>query len=90
MEEYQFSQGKNLRCGYTTGSCATAAAKAAATMLLIGERVESVRIDTPKGIVLSLEPLEVEQTADYASCAIRKDSGDDPDDTNGVLVFAKV
>ena len=90
MEEYQFSQGKNLRCGYTTGSCATAAAKAAATMLLIGERVESVRIDTPKGIVLSLEPLEVEQTADYVSCAIRKDSGDDPDDTNGVLVFAKV
>ena len=90
MEEYQFSQGKNLRCGYTTGSCATAAAKAAATMLLIGERVESVRIDTPKGIVLSLEPLEVEQTADYVSCAIRKDSGDDPDDTNGILVFAKV
>ena len=90
MEEYQFSQGKNLRCGYTTGSCATAVAKAAATMLLIGERVESVRIDTPKGIVLSLEPLEVEQTADYVSCAIRKDSGDDPDDTNGILVFAKV
>ena len=90
MEEYQFSQGKNLRCGYTTGSCATAAAKAAATMLLTGERVDSVRIDTPKGIVLSLEPLEVEQTADYVSCAIRKDSGDDPDDTNGVLVFAKV
>lgn len=90
MEEYQFSQGKNLRCGYTTGSCATAAAKAAATMLLTSERVESVRIDTPKGIVLSLEPLEVEQTADYVSCAIRKDSGDDPDDTNGILVFAKV
>ncbi|MDY4919480.1 MAG: cobalt-precorrin-5B (C(1))-methyltransferase CbiD [Phascolarctobacterium sp.] len=90
MEEYQFSQGKNLRCGYTTGSCATAAAKAAATMLLSGERVAAVRIDTPKGIVLNLEPLEVEQHADYVSCAIRKDSGDDPDDTNGVLVFAKV
>lgn len=90
MEEYQFSQGKNLRCGYTTGSCATAAAKAAATMLLTGERVDSVRIDTPKGIVLSLEPLEVEQTAEYVSCAIRKDSGDDPDDTNGILVFARV
>lgn len=89
MEEYQFSQGKNLRCGYTTGSCATAAAKAAAVMLLTGQRVATVRIDTPKGIVLDLEPLEVEQGADYASCAIRKDSGDDPDDTNGVLVYAK-
>lgn len=90
MEEYQFSQGKNLRCGYTTGSCAAAAAKAAAVMLLTGQRVATVRIDTPKGIVLDLEPLEVEQGADYASCAIRKDSGDDPDDTNGILVYAKV
>lgn len=90
MEEYQFSQGKNLRCGYTTGSCATAAAKAAATMLLTGERVDSVRIDTPKGITLNLEPLELELAENYVSCAIRKDSGDDPDDTNGILVFAKV
>ncbi|MDO4921182.1 MAG: cobalt-precorrin-5B (C(1))-methyltransferase CbiD [Phascolarctobacterium sp.] len=90
MEEYQFSQGKNLRCGYTTGSCATAAAKAAARMLLTGERVDTVRIDTPKGIVLDLEPLEVEITAAYASCAIRKDSGDDPDDTHGILVYARV
>jgi len=90
VEEYQFSQGKNLRCGYTTGSCATAAAKAAAFMLLTGQRVATVRIDTPKGIVLDLEPLEVEQGVDYVSCAIRKDSGDDPDDTNGVLVYAKV
>lgn len=89
MEEYQFSQGKELRCGYTTGSCATAASKAAATMLLTGERVETVRIDTPKGIVLDLEPLDVEMTPDYVSCSIRKDSGDDPDDTNGVLVYAR-
>lgn len=77
MEEYQFSQGKELRCGYTTGSCATAASKAAATMLFTGERVETVRIDTPKGIVLDLEPLDVDMTPDYVSCAIRKDSGDD-------------
>ena len=90
MEEYQFSQGKELRCGYTTGSCATAASKAAATMLLTGERVDTVRIDTPKGIVLNLEPLNVEMTPEAVSCAIRKDSGDDPDDTNGVLVYARV
>lgn len=90
MEEYQFSQGKELRCGYTTGSCATAASKAAAMMLLTGERIDTVRIDTPKGIVLDLEPLDVEITPESVSCAIRKDSGDDPDDTNGVLVYAKV
>ena len=90
MEEYQFSYGKNLRCGYTTGSCATAASKAAAVMLLTGEPVELVRIDTPKGIVLNLEPLEIKRSNEYVSCAIRKDSGDDPDDTNGVLVYARV
>ncbi|MCD8198809.1 MAG: cobalt-precorrin-5B (C(1))-methyltransferase CbiD [Phascolarctobacterium sp.] len=90
MEEYQFSQGKILRCGYTTGSCAAAAAKAAAVMLFTGERVDAVRIDTPKGVTLNLEPLDVELNISYASCAIRKDSGDDPDDTNGVLVYAKV
>lgn len=90
MEEYQFSQGKNLRCGYTTGSCATAAAKAAALMLLSGERVALVRIATPKGITLELEPLASELADAYASCAIRKDAGDDPDDTNGVLVHARV
>ena len=90
MEEYQFSYGKNLRCGYTTGSCATAASKAAAVMLLTGERIELVRIVTPKGVVLNLEPLEVKSGDDCVSCAVRKDSGDDPDDTNGVLVYAKV
>lgn len=90
MEEYQFSQGKNLRCGYTTGSCATAAAKAAAEMLFSGSRIDSVKIDTPKGIILELEPLEVELNKAYVSCAICKDAGDDPDDTHGVLVYAKV
>ncbi len=90
MEQYEFSYGKKLRCGYTTGSCATAATKAAATMLLKGECVDIIRIDTPKGIVLDLEPLEVSIGEDCVSCAIRKDSGDDPDATNGVLVYSKV
>lgn len=90
MDEYQISQGKLLRCGYTTGSCATAASKAAAVMLLTGERIDCVQIDTPKGIVLNLEPEEVAVTAAKVTCAIRKDSGDDPDDTNGILIYATV
>lgn len=90
MEEYQISQGKRLRCGYTTGSCATAAAKAAAMMLLTGRRVDVVQIDTPKGIILNLEPEEAVITEMSVTCAIRKDSGDDPDDTNGILIYATV
>ena len=90
MEEYTFSQGKEMRCGYTTGSCAAAAAKAAAQMLLSGRRIDAVELDTPKGIRLHLETREVELTPDYAVCAIQKDSGDDPDDTNGILIYARV
>ena len=52
MEEYTFSQGKQMRCGYTTGSCAAAAAKAAAMMLLSGHRIDFTDIDTPKGVRL--------------------------------------
>lgn len=90
MEEYQISQGKRLRCGYTTGSCATAASKAAAMMLLTGKRVDFVQIDTPKGIILNLEPEDAVITEMSVTCAIRKDSGDDPDDTNGILIYATV
>ncbi len=90
MEEYTFSQGRQMRCGYTTGSCAAAAAKAAAMMLLGGRRIDFVDIDTPKGVRLHLETLAVSMTPEYAECAIKKDSGDDPDDTNGILIYARV
>ena len=46
---------RSLRRGYTTGSCSAAATKAALLMMMSGERCETVRIDTPKGIELSLE-----------------------------------
>lgn len=82
--------GKKLRYGFTTGSCAAAAAKAAAILLLSGKAPETVQILTPKGIQLTLEVLEARLENGKASCAIRKDSGDDPDVTNGVLVYAEV
>ena len=90
MDSFVVKDGKQLRLGYTTGSCAAAAAKAAARMLLSGETVEMIRLLTPKGITLELPVLEITRGSDSVSCAIRKDSGDDPDVTNGTLIFASV
>ena len=90
MEEYVIKDGKRLRLGYTTGSCAAAAAKAAAWMLLTGHEKRTIDLLTPKGVALTLDVLEITRTSDTVSCAIRKDSGDDPDVTHDTLVFAAV
>ncbi len=90
LEEYICRGKQKLRCGYTTGSCAAAAAKAAAEMLMTGRKVISVELLTPKGIKLCLDVNEQKLSDDSASCSIVKDSGDDPDITNGISVFAEV
>lgn len=90
MEEKKFHNSKLLRYGYTTGSCAAAAAKAAAEMLRTGQTVSQVRIVTPSGVPLTLDVLDPVLGVDAASCAIRKDGGDDPDATSGLLIYATV
>ena len=82
--------GKKLRYGYTTGTCAAAAAKGATLLLLTGRASEAVSIHTPKGIDLMLSLEETSLDGHRARCAVRKFSGDDPDVTDGVLVFAEV
>lgn len=82
--------GKRLRRGFTTGSCAAAASKAAVQMLLSGSRVEYVDLVTPKGIPIHVPVEDISVSPDSVSCAVRKDGGDDADDTNGALVYAKV
>ncbi len=90
LERYVYKGSRRLRCGYTTGSCAAAAAKAAAVILLKETLLSSVFITTPKGIPLNLEVKEVTRGKDCAACAVQKDSGDDSDVTNGILIFATV
>lgn len=90
MDELRIYNKNGLRSGYTTGSCAAAAAKAASYMLLTGEEIGSVGIDTPAGIYLEIIIEDILIRDDYVSCAVKKDSGDDPDITNGILVYAKV
>jgi len=70
MEQYIEKDGKRLRLGYTTGSCAAAAAKAAAWMLLTGKPKEKISIQTPKGIPLILEVKEISIEGSRVSCAI--------------------
>jgi cobalt-precorrin-5B (C1)-methyltransferase len=87
---YTFKNNKKLRYGYTTGSCAAAASKAAAIMLFRKCDIHKISIMTPKGIPLNLEVHDVKRGENYVSCAIQKDSGDDPDVTNGILVYSTV
>ncbi len=79
-----------MRYGFTTGSCAAAAAKAAAYMLLTGTKKEKIEIITPKGIPFPAVIEEITREETKVTCAVRKDGGDDPDVTTGALIFATV
>lgn len=90
LEHYIKKDHKTLRLGYTTGSCGAAAAKAAALMLLTQKACSMVSLTVPKGITLALEVRDISLGREKVSCAIQKDSGDDPDVTNGMLIYAHV
>lgn len=79
-----------MRYGFTTGSCAAAAAKAAAYMLLTGQPKKEITIETPKGILYRAQILDIRRGERAVSCAVEKDGGDDPDITTGARIYAKV
>lgn len=87
---YIIKNNKKMQFGYTTGTCAAAASKAAAATLLGKEKADYVKISTPKGIDLMLEVLNLEKTGDAVKCGIMKDAGDDPDVTHGLIIYSKV
>ena len=70
MEEYVIRSGKRLRLGYTTGSCAAAAAKAAAWMLLTGRERREITLTVPRGVTLTLDIRDVSRGEDFVSCAV--------------------
>lgn len=86
--DYRLVGGKKLRYGYTTGSTAAGAVKAAVYMLFHKEEITTVRIDTPAGKRLDLAVINICRKADSVSCAVRKDGGDDPDITDGLEIYA--
>ncbi|WP_322627161.1 cobalt-precorrin-5B (C(1))-methyltransferase CbiD [Aedoeadaptatus coxii] len=76
--------GKSMRMGYTTGTCAVAATQAAITSLESGETVDLVRVQVPAGDVLAIETREISRSHKLATYSVIKDSGDDPDITDGM------
>lgn len=79
-----------LKKGYTTGSCAAAAAKAAVMTVLNDEIVITTQITLPKGESISIDITDTQIDGDSVTCTVKKYSGDDPDITNGILVCATV
>ena len=79
-----------LKSGFTTGTCAAIATKAALKMLFEQQNIASESVMTPKGIEIETVIEDAKLSKLYSSCAVRKDAGDDPDVTNGILVYSKV
>jgi len=81
---------KELRRGWTTGACATAAAKAAYSALLTGTFPDPVEITLPKGGTVSFALTRHEAGPAEAWATVTKDAGDDPDVTHGALITSTV
>lgn len=79
-----------MRKGFTTGSCAAAAAKAAAYMLLSGREKKNIRIETPGGVVYTPDIVDIVWGEGSLSCGVIKDAGDDPDITDKAKICACV
>ena len=81
----------NLRFGWTTGTCATAAVNAAYTALVTGIFPERVSVITPAGKNADLEIVNTERVADeWCRAGVIKDAGDDPDVTHGAMICATI
>lgn len=79
-----------LRRGWTTGACATAAVRAALLRLWGDETPRDVTITLPRGETPVFQLAELESGADWAEAGVTKDAGDDPDVTHGALIRARV
>ena len=89
FERYIRCGQKQLRCGYTTGTCAALAAAGAVQLLLGGQAPATLSMSTPGGWQVKVQPAAVRAGPGWAECAVQKDAGDDPDITNGLLIYAR-
>lgn len=90
MEDFVFYNGKKLRKGYTTGSCAAAAATAAAMALFKNKQLEAVQIQLPNQSSLMIPITQLKSEGESWVAFVEKDGGDDADATDGMLIGVKV
>ena len=90
MDEYAYVNGKKLRKGLTTGTCATAATAAAISMILNQDIEEKVTVSTANGVEVTMDIKDPSFGELTASAAVEKDGGDDADATHGLLIYSTV
>lgn len=90
MDEYSYVNGKKLRKGFTTGTCATAATAAAISMILNQDIEEKVTVSTANGVEVMMDIKDPSFGELTASAAVEKDGGDDADATHGLLIYSTV
>lgn len=90
FESYTVKNGEKLRKGFTTGSAAAGAAKAAVLSFFRDKEPDTITISTPKSIELQLEPTFRDPKEGTVVAGVTKDAGDDPDVTDGLEIRAKV
>lgn len=81
---------RTRRCGFTTGACAAAAARAATLALLKQEIISRVQISLPNGTLVAFQVNQCLFDHNQGTCSVIKDAGDDPDITNGIEIWARV
>ncbi len=90
MDDYAYVNGKKLRKGFTTGTCATAATAAAISMILNQDIEEKVTVSTANGVEVTMDIRDPSFGELTASAAVEKDGGDDADATHGLLIYSTV
>ncbi|MFS9193728.1 cobalt-precorrin-5B (C(1))-methyltransferase CbiD [Streptococcus sp. OMI633] len=90
MDDYAYVNGKKLRKGFTTGTCATAATAAAISMILNQDIEEKVTVSTANGVEVTMDIKDPSFAELTASAAVEKDGGDDADATHGLLIYSTV
>lgn len=90
MSDYISYNGKKLRKGYTTGTCATAATMAAIQLLTSKKELHQVQLTVPEGTTLIIPVHNHYTDNNYAECSVIKDGGDDADATHGLHIYSRV